>query len=224
VIPNYFPTYAGEKINWPEATIFETGSLPDSVQINLLHFDDFFDGEASISGKVVRNQGTQNFPVIIYLTDETNTLLSYKIPDEQHEFEFLEIPYGNYNIYPEKAGKTGEAFSVKLTEEKPGSHGIIFTETETAIVPDLTAIGELAKANILINPNPASSFVSIQLNKLSQKQNQVLIFKTDMTLSATYSFAGNNYVFNVSNLDNGLYILEINSDTGKVHQKLIIQH
>ena len=224
VIPNYFPTYAGEKTNWPEATIFETGSLPDSVQIDLLHFDDFFDGEASISGKVVRNQGTQNFPVIIYLTDETNTLLSYKITDEQNQFDFLEIPYGNYKIYPEKAGKAGQVFSVELTEEKPGSHGIIFTETETAIVPDLTAIGELAKANILINPNPASSFVSIQLNELSQKQNQVLIYKTDMTLAATFSFAGNNYLINVSNLDNGLYILDINSDTGKVHKKLIIQH
>jgi len=224
VIPNYFPTYSGEKANWPEATIFETGTLPENLQINLLHFDDFFDGEASISGRVFLNQGTQSFPVIIYLTDETNTLLSYKIPNEQNEFEFSEIPYGNYNIYPEKAGKTGQAFSIELTEAKPGSHGIIFNETETAIIPDLTAIDEAAKAKVIISPNPAGDFVHLQIKNTFQNNNRLTIYKSDKSIAAIYNFGGNSFIFNVSGLSSGLYFLEIETNAEKIFRKLIIQH
>ena len=224
VIPNYFPTYAGEKTNWPEAMIFETSSLPESIEINLLHFDDFFDGQASISGKIVLTQGSQDFPVIIYLTDEMNTLLSYKIPDEQNGFEFSEIPYGNYNVYPEKAGKTGQAFSVELTEAKPGSHGIIFNETETAIIPDLTAIDDLAKSKILLSPNPASDIVRLQIKNAFQNRNHLTIYKYDKSVVARYAFSGSSFIFNVSGLSNGLYFLEIDTGNEKNFQKLIIQH
>jgi len=224
VIPNYFPTYSGGKKSWSEALIFETGSLPENIEINLLHFDDFFDGEASISGKVVLNQGTQSFPVIIYLTDEMNTLLSYKIPDEQSEFEFSAIAYGNYNIYPEKAGKTGQAFSVELTEAKPGSHGIIFNETETAIIPDLTAINDLNEAIVLISPNPAGDFVNLQIKNAFQNKNCLTIYKSDKSIVATYASIGSSFVFDVSGLSNGLYFLGIETVSEKIFRKLIIQH
>lgn len=224
VIPNYFPTYSGEEVNWPEATIFETTILPDSVQINLLHFDDFFDGEASISGKVVPNQGPQNFPVIIYLSDETNTLMSYKIPDEQNEFEFLEIPYGNYNIYPEKAGKAGQAFAVELTAEKPGSHGIIFNETENAIIPDLTAIEEIDKPAVFLSPNPASDFVVIETSLESRNQNNLTIHAMDKKIVARFAFTGKKLKIDVSSFQNGLYILALNTETLNTFKMLIIQH
>jgi len=226
VIPNYFPTYAGERINWSEAQVFETSDLPSNVEIDLLHYDDFFDGKASISGKLQLIQGTPDFPVFIYLTSEMNSLRSFKILSSQSEFEFAGIPYGSYKLLPEKAGKNSQAFIVELTEESPESKGIIFNETETSIVPDLTVINDPAKTAVFISPDPADDFVLIELNNTYQGwyENIIRLFASDQKVVMNYSFSGNSFKINVSDLRQGIYVLELNTGFGKVHKKIIIRH
>ena len=64
----------------------------------------------------------------------------------------------------------------------------------------------------MIYPNPASDFITIELNEaIPTKLN---IFSLDGRLLRDYYFSNNKFVLDVSNLTPGTYLLRLSNDNG----------
>ncbi len=226
VIPKYFPTYAEQVSNWPNAQVFNTNNLPVSVSIHLSSYDGFFDGKASIEGKIVLNGDYSEIPVSMLLFNETGNLRDFRIVDGQNTFDFNKIPYGKYELYPEKAGKNGQSFVIYLSEENPEINDIVFLETNNSIIPDLTAINVRKISKILISPNPANDYILIDFyeNPANNSENHIKLYNSEQKLIGAFSFNSNTFKLDVSGYQQGIYFIELTNKTIQLRKKILILH
>jgi len=225
VIPKYLPTYSGEKSNWTDAQTINTQNLPENITISLLAYNDFFDGKATISGVVNLLPLASSLPLIIYLTSHTGEIFDFKVTDASGTFSFPEIPYGNYLLYPEKAGKTGQSIAVEVSETKPESQNIVFIETTERIYPDLTLTEEMDKNRITIYPNPSGDYVYFNLKNgnFNDKSGNLIILTTEGKIARKFTNISNTNKLDVSSLAEGIYFLRFVLENEILHSKLVIR-
>lgn len=225
VIPNYFPTYFGDNSRWADAEILLTNDLPETVIIHLSANTEFFDGPASIQGVINLMPDDNPVPAVIFIIDESGEVADYNVVDESGGFAFDEIPYGIYQLFPEKAGKSGVAINVEVSENKPDYNNIVFIETATRIYPDLTFIAQTEKTEISIYPNPTSGTILINIPGYNNQfeQYSVHIFTTSGKIAGSYIISSDNNRLDVSNLVDGMYFLQLSIENERFHRKLIIE-
>lgn len=82
----------------------------------------------------------------------------------------------------------------------------------TAHVDNCDEIKFFISNEFMIYPNPASDFITIELNEaIPTKLN---IFSLDGRLLRDYYFSNNKFVLDVSNLTPGTYLLRLSNDNG----------
>jgi PKD repeat protein len=226
VIPKYFPTYSGNALKWNGAQVFNTGNLPDNISVYLQSFDDFFDGEATVAGKIIARGDFTDIPLVMFLYGETGDPLDFRIVDQQNNFSFENIPYGKYQLYPEKAGKSGQPMFVNLSDDKPEIHDVVFLESALAITPDLTSVGEMQETSVLLSPNPADDHLLIITNGLNGNsfESHVRIFDMMQQIVMEFSFTGNTDIINVSSMRQGMYLMQLTTGNDHFRKKIIIEH
>jgi hypothetical protein len=79
------------------------------------------------------------------------------------------------------------------------------------------------ESELLVFPNPSSNFIKITLLSSSQSSSEVRIYNNAGQLMQTEELFETTNQLNISNLVNGLYILEVNKNNRKIYQKLIVQ-
>lgn len=225
-IPKYLPTYFNGVSHWHNAQQLSTESLPETITIQLLSHNNFFDGEASITGKVNHYQSATTLPLILYLCAESGELLDFTFTDAGGNFIFDEIPFGNYKLYPEMAGKQGEALAVEVSATTPSAQNIVFTEEEFRIYPDLTAISETNSKSFSVAPNPSSEFVSVMLNELFsvRKNSSLSLLSIDGKALHTVLVNSSEIKLDLRELKAGIYFLRYTTDNNMYYSKLIVTH
>jgi PKD repeat protein len=225
MIPNYFPTYSGEEMKWQDAFVISTDILPLDVQLQLLHYNDFFDGKATLRGSVNAGPDRSENPLIIYLTNDEGQIMDSRLLDEELIFEFINIPYGPYKVYPEKAGKSGQPFSVELNESFPLMDDLVFIESADLIYPDLTGIDQLFAAYITISPNPVSEKLTVSFaENLDFSQCKLWVYGANGLSLPLSVNEMRKITIDVSEFPQGLYMLELTTVNTKILQKFLIQH
>jgi hypothetical protein len=79
------------------------------------------------------------------------------------------------------------------------------------------------KNSIALYPNPASDFFTINMGRDYHTNNTVNIYNVNGLLVKTETLKQNQKEINISNLSNGIYMVEIKSENFTGKQKLIIQ-
>lgn len=81
------------------------------------------------------------------------------------------------------------------------------------------------KNELKVFPNPASEMITIQLPEGFKKADLLTIFNTmgGLVMQKNISTTGNSFAVNISNLNQGLYFLNINSLTTNISVKLIVK-
>jgi PKD repeat protein len=223
-IPNYFPTYLQQTTQWQQALQINTDNIPDDIQLQLLYYNEFFDGKASLKGSVIQEQKNTDIPMIIYLADDAGQIKDFRLPEDDNTFEFLNIPYAYYKVYPEKAGKLGQPFSIELNEHFPDFENLIFIENSEHIFPDLTSIDEQFAFDINVSPNPAGSFIVISLSEALFAECTTLgIYNINGLSMPIFSLETNTAAIDISELPEGVYVLGLDCFTSQVHRKFIIK-
>ncbi|MDD4830246.1 MAG: T9SS type A sorting domain-containing protein, partial [Bacteroidales bacterium] len=74
-----------------------------------------------------------------------------------------------------------------------------------------------------IYPNPASDILNIEINNTTKEVLNLNIYNIMGSLVKTETTAANNNQINISDLNNGIYLIEIESKDLITKQKLIIQ-
>jgi len=89
----------------------------------------------------------------------------------------------------------------------------------TVGVPELAAAG----TGISVYPNPASDNITVDLEKLQNKNAQISIYDVTGKLVRSYSTAGNRLSINRDGLQSGMYFISVIADDKKYTSKLIIK-
>ncbi len=227
LIPVYYPMYANKETQWQEAEIILADDLPSSLDVSLASYNGFFDGKASMSGRVVQEKRDTDTPLIIYLTSNVDEIFQFKVLGEDMNFSFDNIPYGKYKIRPEKAGKISTALEVSLDDDTPISGGISFIETSEAIVPDISSINETPnQPPWLVYPNPANTHIQFILTE-SQANPSLLQFQIFSIQGRLSLFEGEivaNEKIDIRHLPAGIYLAKLFDGQKYSHQKLLIRH
>lgn len=88
----------------------------------------------------------------------------------------------------------------------------------------VTGINEVNLDNLIsVYPNPASDFIIVNLDNVNNAKTTLTIFSVTGAIIRTEAIQQNQKQFNVKDLSNGIYTIEIKSSEGSKKQKLIIK-
>ncbi len=223
-IPKYLPAYFDGVSHWQNAQHLSTQNLPQSITIHLLSHNNFFDGEASITGKVNHYQSAATLPLAIYLCAENGQVLDFSFTDEEGDFIFDGIPFGNYKLYPEMAGKQGVALGVEVSATNPDAQNIVFTEEEYRICPDLTAITETGSNSFCLFPNPSTGIVTVRFNPVfsDYTNSSLTLLSTDGKVLQTITVNSDEIELDLRELKAGIYFVRYIIENELYYSKLIL--
>lgn len=226
--------------------IVKVNGQTDEYSLNNTFFSDF-EAPLSVPDAFVVNFKTNSFPQENYWTiynangDVVETRNTFAANTEYKDT--LTLPWGCYTFVLEDTDKDGLSFwanddgtgFIRFRNAEAGSFFKPFSgDFGTSLVVPFTVGGfigfsELSalNADVSIFPNPAnnrvkieagftkSQDVSLSLMSLSGKMLQSISRKNVINLSEEFS---------TSEIASGLYILEVSTQQGKWHKKLVIQH
>lgn len=93
---------------------------------------------------------------------------------------------------------------------------------ETELYSNTRSVMFGAESNVLITPNPASTYATISFIKKSQSIATIYLYDANGILLHTFSTGNNSFQINTSSLAKGIYLIKANFDNKTSSQKLII--
>ncbi len=237
---SFVPTYHTSSLHWNTAdyVLFSTGTLSGQdiyMQNGVPTSGPGFIGGNVLygAGRMAHSTGTVGDPVpglLIYLMDASNKLVSSAYTDNSGNYSFSNIPTGTYTVYPENIGYTTTAWSsIVVSSGTTSIKTINFKQTSTAIEPSTTAVANVSESNnsIAIYPSPSDGNINLQWGSVNSKTATISI--VNMTGQKVYqgelniNSNGRNQL-NLSQLQSGMYFINIQAGNMQYNQKLSIQH
>jgi PKD repeat protein len=233
----YVPTYSTTSTSWSGAAriYYNTSYGTLSGEDIYMQHGTVTSGPGFIAGDVRYGAGKGTAvgdPVpglLMMVRDGSNNLVASTLTDASGNYSFGSLPLGSYYIYPEALGYNITASNaVNITSSSTSISNINFKKTSKAISPIGLGVNNVAAIQSFnIYPNPTSGKVMIQWNDAIQGTATVTVTNiTGQKLFSTKLLLDNTGVseLNLSQLQNGIYFMNIESDNGASNQKLVIQH
>ncbi len=210
--PVYFPTYYSESETW-ETTEFVSSYPQNNLGIiQLLSYDEMVYGHGAINGEVTNNASAINQkPKVAMLYNLNNQLIKAQLVDEFGKFRFEEIPFGQYYIRIEVAGKISEIATVYISEAQPDVSTPVFYINEYDVVLDVELI-EAPKIECKISPQPASDILTIEFN--NRCSGKIIFYNQSMQVVDNVSIKAQKLQFDVSSWSSGLYFAIVQKNDG----------
>ena len=221
----YIPTYYGDVPNWTNATVINLQANTWNADVNMIPIGYSGSGAGLISGTVTKYVKGAIGNVEILLMDEAYNVLEATYSDENGEFTFENLAFGNYLVMAEITGLHSGAAEVSLTEENPVNDQINFVVDDESI---MLAVQELPQSISSIGdvfPNPANdkAHISFVLNQSVDVQYEVYDMTGNHILSSLPSnLMGQNTIdFDMHTLRPGVYFVKIHfGDTYSVTKRV----
>lgn len=217
---DYLPTYYTSSLTWQGATIVTAGEPNGWYPISLVSSASYSQGNASINGSIswggTFKSGNPAANVEIILFNSSGLPIAYTFSNADGEFEFSNLPYGEYTLHAEMTGKTTETVVV-IVDENSNSVTINFEVNGSAISvlgQSETDLPALEAGNPY--PNPVGETLRIELN--SSATGMFIAEIIDMQgriihsekLSA--SVGGTRLSIATGDVEKGMYLLRIIAD------------
>jgi hypothetical protein len=173
----YLPTYYGDVLLWTKAESIILNETNHNYDIYMIPNFSYNSGDGAIDGVVTLENGDNpsldNVEVILF--NEEDNCLTYINSDKEGGFEFIELPYGTYKVLAEVPGKYTYPSTIVLSPEHPSIDDlniIVYDEEMSFGISDpgdhVAGLGE-------IYPNPARTFVNLEISLDEQAQVQYFI-------------------------------------------------
>jgi hypothetical protein len=228
----FVPTYHDSSLHWNTASYatVTSGSMTTGTDI-YMQYGTVPSGPGFIGGDVTAGAGKGTAVgdpvpgVTMYLINSTTgKLVSVTTTDASGKYSF-NVPYGAYNISPEKAPLTHTDWaSITVSTSSKIMDKINFTANSKTIVPNTTGINTIETTQLAIYPNPAKGKININWNG-NVRSAEVNI--TDITGKNVYHSIMNvnstTSQVNISALQQGVYIINVTTENNNYKQKLIVE-
>jgi PKD repeat protein len=212
----YIPTYLGNTLAWEESGKVTLDQTNWECDINLIHSAGFPNGSGSIMGQMLYDTSQVNNPLMpagdveVVLLGVEGAHITCKVSDLQGDFQFNNLAYGTYQLYPDVAGVPTPPMFITLSENKPvaDDFSLVISEEEVTYL----AIGEPESpvSNVSsIYPNPAHDQLKVSIGM--KKQADITVMIVDAAGRCVQSFGqtlreGNTDLnVDVSQLRSGFY-------------------
>ena len=236
----YIPTYGASTAYWDTATTIAHGTGFDNSNIDML-YGTVPSGSGFIGGLVSagadKGTSTTGIPVpdiMIYLRNVANgKIITYTTTDITGAYSFGNLGAGTYKVYPEDYQyRTTQSAPIIISATSDTATGVNFTQhtISMTITPAATAGIKpiIAGSAISVYPNPSSGTVNIAWQ--NQQTSTASIVVTDVVGREVYNHplqlttTSGTAQTDLSNLNDGIYIITIKSGTSNYTGKLTIQH
>lgn len=234
----YIPTYSSSTPNWYDAASSTHTTGADALDITMV-YGTVPAGPGFISGYVTAGAGrgtSGDVPavdMIVYLKDASGHILTYTYTDGTGMYSFSALANGSYIIYPENYSfYTTPSSVITLSTSAESVTGINFKQHNTygTITPNLvsTSVTAATAQEFNIYPNPTTGNIFIQWANKATGNADVTI--TDVTGRVVIASAikinttsGQSQI-NVSDLNNGIYLISIKGESVNYNGKVMVQH
>lgn len=213
----YLPTYYGDVLNWQQATLITLGTPSNPYNINLLPAGVMASGPGSASGLInmARVKSTFVDKVNMILKNDLGEAIGFTQVKEDGSFDFSEMAYGTYYLYPEMPGIISDQIAITLTAEKPHAE-VTMTFDGNKILGAGESASVLKSWSVFPNPVGDALTLSIDLKQSSAVQLGIYTLAGQQVYQMQASLnAGQNQVsINPSHLQAGMYLLKVLSNDG----------
>jgi hypothetical protein len=229
----YVPTYTGNALHWQDAEVPYLNSNFFTADIHLLEAMPPVPGPAGINGQLVHSnkiEGGKQEPIRnaeILLEDPQGTPIAYINTDMNGFFNFPQLDWGYYLVYPEVAGINTIPMMVNLNPGHPSAF-ITFSMDEHQIVAGGLATTE-ALDQVFSAPYPLPATDEVKVDYSLPQAAQVTLSISDL---AGRFLEGPQIVelqchgtllFDVHHFSPGTYLLRLEMDgQGTYLQKLVV--
>ena len=228
----FVPTYYIDAINWTTAHLVELGQPNNPYDIHMVHNLNYNSGTGTISGMISQNtkiaaSGTPVPNVEVLLLNSSNEPLSYTVSDQEGNFEFGNVAFGSYSIYPEMPGKYTTPTIVTLDNTHP-SVTTAFTIQGTNILGVYNQTSGFTSGISEIFPNPSIEKAHITISAVQETGINLSVYFITGQVASVFQFTlergVNKLTIPVKNLSGGLYYVSIKDERGtEVIRKMIIR-
>ncbi len=228
----YIPTYYQHAINWTEATLIELGQPSNPYNFEMVHALSYNSGPGTISGVISQNAkinsgGTPAPNVEILLRSTSNEALACAMSDQDGTFEFANMAFGTYSIYPEIVGKNTIPTVVALDNTTP-SVSTAFTIQGNNILGINDRMPGIVSGISEIFPNPSVDKAYISIVAVQETEINLSVYYITGQVATEFRFSlnrgANQLSIPVKNLSGGLYYMSIKEGQGAaVIRKMIIR-
>ena len=227
--------------SWEEATEIvipnDTVTLPEANYLIKLRNFSTNGGSGIIRGKVAANGAAQGIiqgsspidlglgSVFMGIFDKNGKAVRYTYTDENGNFSFSNLAGGKFTVTASKYGYTSAAQTIEVSLDKNGAAteyngaSLILTKKD----PVSSVLDNQAK-EAKVYPNPANAIAKIDFEAesgravmtISDVQGNVILMNNISTNSGA-----NTQDIDTRSLSNGLYIIKIQTETGKIISTMI---
>ncbi|MCI4669829.1 MAG: PKD domain-containing protein [Bacteroidia bacterium] len=216
---NYLPTYYGDDPFWYNATVVNQLTFP-LLDITMVGGSNP-GGPGFIGGLISQgaNRTTTNMVenIAVVLTDMNDAPLDYAVTNVSGEFRFENLAEGRYKVLVDMWGRTTEYYEVEISQGKTTVENINFEFNDVSIwkaVP--TNVAPELEETVKIYPNPATSFVNVELGLKEAKELKIVLINSlgQELMSQNSNFAAGTSVkgINLVNMPRGMYQIAIFED------------
>jgi PKD repeat protein len=185
----YMPTYFGNVFDWQEAqeiVLTDADTNNWNCQIALLPSTGITSGEGQIAGQIIYDTSlVERAPIPandieILLLNGQGESLTCKLSDIEGNFNFSNIPFGTYQLFPDVTGISTTPMYVTISEADPLDNGVNVVIYPQQITFSISEHNSTYLDNaFLIYPNPVSDQARISLDVKKASGMSVVI--TDLT-------------------------------------------
>ncbi len=212
----FLPSYFGNVFQWEAAEPIVLGTPQNPYNINLVGYDSLGYGDGTINGQLVTGgKSVTPSQQEVFLLDETDAPVRFTYTDEQGNFNFSSLPMGLYKVNPVITGFTTYPALVDLNGTTMAADIVMAINGQT-----ITGIREKIPADSKLNiyPNPVTSRLNITVK--SGIQGTALINILDISgrivlTEQTSIQSGIPVSFDISNLNSGIYFLQLRESNGQ---------
>lgn len=219
----YLPTYYTNSLTWQGATLVNAGEPNGWYPINMVSAVYAGQGNGTITGTInysgsFKSGGAPAANVEIVLFNSTGIPVAYTFSNADGSFAFENLPYGEYTVHAEMAGKTTHAMVLTLSDSNAApSVGFVITATDinaTALGQNDLSLDELEAGNVY--PNPVGDMLYLELN--SSVSGNMTLEITDqlgrvLKQERIRQSGGDKRIsISTSNLNHGIYMIRVSSD------------
>ena len=238
----YIPTYHTSAYYWHAATVINhtSGTSDINKDINM-SYGTVTTGPGFIAGDVLTgaNKGTTGgLPVIglkmVVINSTTSQIMGSAYTDASGNYSFSNLPVGQtYFVFPDSMNYLTTPYSaISLTAASPSKSAASFIQhtVSKTITPIGTGVINVKPSATTVStfPNPTSGNLYIQWNAMVTETANVTI--TDIAGNELYNANFNMnegsgmHQISLSELANGLYLVNVKSATINYNNKIQVQH
>jgi len=229
---SYMPTYYKSSVTWQEATLVTTGEPNSWFSINLVPATHNSQGNASISGSASWTDASgspispaHNVEIVLY--NSIGEPVAYTFTGVDGTYLFNDLPYGEYTIQAEMAGKNTQALSISLSQDSAVTNINFMVDKEAN---NILAIGKYKSSQLLTGnpyPNPVEETLNIVFNAISPVTAiiEIINMQGQILRSESKEIPGGKNIISITtgNLKKGIYLLNIKMEGQEPVQKRFIR-